>query len=137
MTASSLYLVMTPLQQAGAEIGTPESPAGYATETTAGAVMTIQNRRSFLKHTTAVGSGFLKQEPAARAEVCDTRGQDVRGPMNVSEEEAAIDQVCPSIRVFRRQNVDVSKRELGVLAARDREKGSRPFEPQSASNDAH
>ena len=57
----------------------------------------------------------------------DTRGWDVRWPVNVGKQEAAIDQVCFPIRVCRRQNVDVSKREFGILAARHGEKVSGTF----------
>ena len=52
----------------------------------------------------------------------DTRGQDVGRPMNVGEQEAAIDQVCFPIRVSRRQNVDLSKSEFRIMTSRDGEK---------------
>ena len=51
----------------------------------------------------------------------DTRGQDVRWPVKVGKQEAAIDQVCFPIRICRRQNVDVSKREFGTGGAQWRE----------------
>src|SRR5215468_3524656 len=52
----------------------------------------------------------------------DTHGQDVRWPMNVSKQEAAIDEVCFLIRVSRRQNVNLSEREFRIMPPRDGEK---------------
>src|SRR5687767_12012641 len=47
--------------------------------------------------------------------------------MNVGEQEAAIDQVCLPIRIFRRQNVDLSKCETRMPTSRDGEKLSGTF----------
>src|SRR5690348_8120825 len=57
----------------------------------------------------------------------DTRLQDVCRTMNVSEQEAAIDQVSFPIRVCRGENVDVSKREIRIPAPRDGAKLSGTF----------
>src|SRR5262249_35121425 len=62
----------------------------------------------------------------------DTRGQDIRWSVNMGEQEAAIDQICIPIRIFRRQNLDVSKSELRIPASRDGEKVSGTFVARNA-----
>ena len=57
--------------------------------------------------------------------------------MKVGKQEAAIDQVCFPIRICRRQNVDVSKREFGTGGAQWRESSRNVRSPQPAVHSLH